>query len=146
MYIITLWYPNVPSWNVQSNFIYIFYMVVVLKWLLYMKYIVKKLKSVFCDLCPSLFAQAILHTSALSICSAKQFRVFLYSLKINDLTSHTWISYLVFLLIRNPELISTGSVFCSSVVYTHTAEDYLIYRGSTKFSTIQSHSQALEVL
>jgi hypothetical protein len=51
-----------------------------------MQYIAKESKLIFYDLGSSLFAQALLHTSALSIFTAKQFRVFLYSLKINDLT------------------------------------------------------------
>jgi hypothetical protein len=51
-----------------------------------MKHIVKHCKPIFYDLGPSLFAQAVLHTSAFRICPAKQFLVFLHSIKITDLT------------------------------------------------------------
>lgn len=75
-----------PTWNTQGNFIYIFSVLVIFKWLLYLKCIVKKCKPIFYDLGPSLFAQALLHTSALRNFPARQFHVLSYSLKINDLT------------------------------------------------------------
>jgi hypothetical protein len=85
MCIVTLWTP-IYAFIEFTGQLCVFSMLEVFKWLLYIKYIVKKCKQIFYGLCLFLYAQTVLNTSTLRIFPVKQFRVFLYLLKFNDLT------------------------------------------------------------